>query len=138
MPENVGRTVICKCFALSHQTSILFDHLCVWSSLTTRSKHIKRVTKNAIYYDKTQHAHFWGRPLFQATNRKDTTTAEPKAVLANTKFPSLPNIHIHTHTFTHTHTHTLSLSLSHTHTHHMHSLTVLFFRTSQTNNSQYI
>jgi len=31
------------------------------------SKHIKGWKEYAIYYDKTQPAHFWGRPLFQAT-----------------------------------------------------------------------
>ena len=34
-----------------------------------RSKHIKIIEKNAIYYNKTQHANFRGKPLFQAAKQ---------------------------------------------------------------------
>ena len=34
-----------------------------------RSKHIKIIEKNAVYYNKTQHASFRGKPLFQANKQ---------------------------------------------------------------------
>ena len=41
-----------------------------WVTNKKRSKHIKKVKKNTVYYNKRHHANSWGKPLFQATKQQ--------------------------------------------------------------------
>ena len=50
------------------------------TSMTTSVLKKQKVQENAVYYDITQHANFWGNPLFRTTkqhlNNSETTKSE--------------------------------------------------------------